>query len=96
MLLTHTMGCGSSKKTSAKEAAGGGAGVAEELWQLLDDNLNLNDQHTSNALETLAKGGFTTVELFKKLDAEAFRKLHGMGLKPAVEMVRRSSLSLAI
>ena len=64
------------------------------MWQLFDDNLDLNDHHTSNALETLAKGGFTTVELFKKLDEEAFRKLQGMGLKPAVEMVRAEKLSV--
>ena len=93
------MGCGASKKTSTIEPAGGGGGVAEDLWQLLDNNLDLDDHHTSNTLETLAKGGFTTVELFKKLDEEAFKKLQGMGLKPAVEMVRaekRSAPSRAV
>ena len=67
--------------------------MTEELWQLLDNNLDLDDHHTSNALELLAKGGFTTVELFKKLDEEAFKKLQGMGLKPAAEMVRAEKRS---
>ena len=56
------MGSGASKQTSSKEPAGEGGGVTEELCQLFHDNLTLDEHHTRNALKTLAKGGFTTVE----------------------------------
>ena len=55
---------------------------------MFEKHLDLDAQNMSNALETLAEAGFTTVRLFKELEEEDWRDLQALGLKLAVKKVR--------
>ena len=66
----------------------GGGDVVGELQLLFEKHLDLDAQNMSNALETLAEAGFTTVGLFKELEEDDWKELQASGLKLAVKKVR--------